>query len=266
MNHDFLIRTTNRIAVYACATLIYCIFIFITIKIFDMKIFEERITEIFSRSLQGIFCILGGAMILNIMSNLSKISEGIFSRQATSPEAPKPARSRLMFWLIPLTFLVIFAVLFAGNELSTQRKKDYLIRSAAQLISENKQAIAALSNYKFSSAYIIKAETTLEFIEKIDNNFQEITMIIPDTIDGKSLFLAFGKSNNWNEEQSPKMASFIFSASQDERAYLQHVFSTKDMSYKFHSESEKYQLYFPIEISGKKAVLYFSENQRYGKL
>lgn len=266
MNHDFLIRTTNRIAVYACSALIYWIFIFMTINIFDLKIFRERITETFLMSLLGIFAILGGAVILNIMSNLSKISEGISSRQATSPEAPKPARSRLMFWLTPLTFPVIFASLFAGSQLSTKHKKDYLVRSAEQLISENKPAFTALADYKFSAAYITKAETTLEFIAKIDNNFPEVILIVPDAIDGKSLFLAFAKVNPWNEEHPPKMASFIFSASQNERAYLQHVFSTKDMSYRFHGESGKYQLYFPIEISGKKAVLYFSENQRYGKL
>ena len=61
-----------------------------------------------------------------------------------------------------------------------------------------------------------------------------------------------------------EMASYIFSASQEERAYLEKIFSGNDAGYKFHAESGSYQLYFPIAISGRKIVLYFSENQRYG--
>lgn len=54
MNHDFLIRHTNRIAVYATVTLIYWVFVFFLITIFDLKIFREHITETFFMSLLGI--------------------------------------------------------------------------------------------------------------------------------------------------------------------------------------------------------------------
>jgi len=72
MNHDQLIKGTNRVAIYSTAALFYWVFVFLIITAFDLKIFREHITEIFYLSLLGIFAILGGALILNVMSNLSK--------------------------------------------------------------------------------------------------------------------------------------------------------------------------------------------------
>lgn len=270
MNHDFLIRSTNRIALYTCAALVYWLFIFLTITVFDLKIFRERITESFFMSVLGLFALLGGAVILNIMSNLSKISEGIANRQPAAPAAPepapKPARSRLMPWLIALTFPLLFATLFAGDQLSTQRKKAYLVRSAQKLVAENQPALASLTDYRFTAEYVKKAEGILKVITKIDKNFPEVMLIVPDRIDAKPLFLAFGSTNYGDQDKPPEMAAFIFSASQDERAYLAQAFSAKDPGDRFHTEDGNYQLYFPTDIAGKRVVLYFSDNQRYGKL
>jgi hypothetical protein len=266
MNHNFLIRATNRVALYATSALIYCVFIFLIITVFDLRIFRERLTETFFLSLLGIFAILGGSVILSIMSNLSKISQAISTRQSAVLETPAQPRSRLTIALVLLTFPLIGAALFAGNELSTQRKKDFLIRSAEKLVSENQPALAQLANYQFSADYVKKSEAILGVITKIDKHFPEVMLIAPDAIDGKALFLAFGKDHYRNDKEPLEMSSFIFSASQDERNYLARIFSTKDMGHKFDDEKGKYQLYFPVEIGGKKLVLYFSDDQRYGKL
>ena len=264
MNHDFLIRATNRVTLYATSALIYWVFIFLIITVFDLRIFRERLTETFFLSLLGIFAILGGSVILSIMSNLSKISQAISTRQPAAVETAAQPRSRLTMVLALLTFPLIGAALFAGNELSTQRKKDFLIRSAEKLVSENQPALAQLANYKFSAEYVHKSEAILGVITKIDKHFPEVMLIAPDAIDGKALFLAFGKRHYSGEPL--EMSSFIFSASQDERNYLARIFSTKDMGHKFDDAKGKYQLYFPVEIGGKKLVLYFSDDQRYGKL
>lgn len=98
MNHDTLIRITNRIAVYATAalTLIYWAFVFLLITVFDLKIFRERMTETFFLSLLGIFAILGGALMLNVMSNLSKISTAVSSRNEPENKRGKPYKRRLI--------------------------------------------------------------------------------------------------------------------------------------------------------------------------
>ncbi|MBK9709699.1 MAG: hypothetical protein IPO77_22730 [Acidobacteria bacterium] len=48
VNHDFIIKATNRVAIYATGALIYWLFVFSRLRSFDLKIFRERMTEIFS--------------------------------------------------------------------------------------------------------------------------------------------------------------------------------------------------------------------------
>lgn len=59
---------------------------------------------------------------------------------------------------------------------------------------------------------------------------------------------------------------FIYSATREERKFLEKVFAGKENNYKFTSKKGHYQLYFPAVIKGKKMVLYFSDYQEYGKV
>jgi hypothetical protein len=262
MNHDFLIKTTNRIAIYATLALLYWVFTFLIISVFDLRIFRERMTEMFFLSLLGIFAILGGAIVLNVMSNLSKISGAVSDKHGEKIEAPKQTRFRLA--ILILLFPLIAAGLFAGNKLSDQRKHNLLISAAQKLVSENQASLATLADYKFTPNYIQKSEKILEVIKKIDKNLPEVMVIVPDAIDGKKLFLSFGNGHYYDKKEKLEMSTYIYSATQEEREYLEKIFSGNDAGYKFNADSGSYQLYFPVTISGKRIVLYFSENQRYG--
>ncbi len=264
MNQDFLIKTTNRVALYATVALIYWVFVFLIVTVFDLKIFRGRMTETFFLSLLGIFAILGGAIILNVMSNLSKISAAISLDHSQTPE--RSNRGWIRIAVIALSFPVLAGLLFVGNEYSAQKKKNLLIQSAEKLVSENQTALAVLADYKFSREYVKKAESTLGVIKKIDKNLPEVMLIVPDAIEEKKLFLAFGRGSYYDRADRLEKSEFIFSASQSEREYLQKVYTSSEASYRFHADAGNYQLFFPVLISGRKVVLYFSDQQRYGKL
>ena len=271
MNHDQLIKGTNRVAIYSTAALFYWVFVFLIISAFDLKIFREHITEIFYLSLLGIFAILAGALILNVMSNLSKISTVMSVARGDANTVQKPSRFAII--AIALSFPIICGVLFAGNSFSAEKKKHLLVTAAQSLIAENKDELNAIANYQFSIEYVKKAEQTLGVIKKIDKNFPEVMLIVPDQIDKKKVFLGFGGKIDTDDElivdkQKQKRidkAQFIYSASREERGYLEKVFAGDEKSYKFSYEKGNYQLYFPASINGKKIVLYFSDYQRYGK-
>ncbi len=263
MNHDQLIKSTNKVALYSTIALFYWVFIFLIITAFDLKIFREHMTEIFYLSLLGLFAILGGAIVLNVMSNLSKISTIMSDERGHSPSSAK--LSKLSIIAIALSFPIIFAVLFAGNQLSAEKKKNMLIASAQSLISENQADIASLADYHFSDAYVKKAEKTLGVIRKIDKNFPEVVLILPDSIDNKKVFLGFGGYIYRDRIKPIEKSTLIYSATRDERMYLEKVFSGNETNYKFSSNKGNYQLYFPALINGKRIVLYFSDYQRYGK-
>jgi hypothetical protein len=272
MNHDNLIKGTNKVAVYAITALVYWVFIFLIITAFDLRIFREHITEIFYLSLLGIFAILGGALILNVMSNLSKISSVMSAERGDSIPFQKP--SRISIIAIGLSFPIICGILFAGNSFSAEKKKQLLVSAAQSLIAENKKELTAISNYQFSKEYVIKTVQTLGVIKKIDKNFPEVMLIVPDNIDNKKVLLGFGGDIETYEDETLNKSErkrkfekpqFIYSATREEREYLDRVFSGNDDKFKFTYENGNYQLYFPAVIAGKKIVLYFSDYQRYGK-
>ncbi len=91
-------------------------------------------------------------------------------------------------------------------------------------------------------------------------------LIVPDEINGKKVFLAFGNRYCCDDKEKSEKSTYIFSASRDEREYLEKTFWSDTVAYQFHAEKGNYQLYFPTVVSGKKIVLYFSDYQRYGKL
>jgi hypothetical protein len=119
--------------------------VFLIVTAFDMKIFREHITEIFYLSLLGIFAILGGAIVLNVMSNLSKISIVISEERGYNPPSQKLSKPAII--AIALSFPIICGVLFAGNSLSAEKKKNLLISSAQSPRQYGASDAAELSQY-----------------------------------------------------------------------------------------------------------------------
>ncbi len=91
-------------------------------------------------------------------------------------------------------------------------------------------------------------------------------LIQPDVIDNKKVFLVFGGYADWFEKKPVERSMFIYSATREDRMYLEKVFSGNDAKYDFSSKKGHYQLYFPAVINGKRIVLFFSDYQEYGKV
>ncbi len=266
MNHDFLIKNTNRVAVLTTIALWYWVLIFVTITVFDLKVFRAYITQTFYFSLLGIFAILAGALVLNIMSNLSKISAALASRSGT--EAIPVKSNKWRFYLMLASLPLVVALLFAGNQLTEQRKKLKLIAAAEHLVAENQSSLASLADYKFSYDYVLRVASIMQVIKRIDKNFPEVQLIVADKLGDKTVFLGLGDDHyrHFDKNEAREMSHYIFSATQSERDYLHAVFTSKTAEVKFQREANSYQLYYPLELAGKKFVLYFSDYQRYGKI
>jgi hypothetical protein len=261
MNHDFLIKTTNKVAFWAVIALMYWIFIFIVITVFDLKIFREHITETFFMSVLGIFALLGGAMVLNVMSNLSKISSSVSTQS-------EPMRlGKKSWWLF--SFPVIFALLFGGNLLSANNKEKMLVQSALSVIAQNPSYNQQFAEYTFDETYIKNTAKALQVVQKIDKHFPQVLVIQRDLIDQKSVFLSFNYYYAGSEDDKTKdfnKQDFIFSTGKDERTYLTSVFAGKTSAYLFNNKQGNYELFYPVSVGNKRYVMYFSDYQRYGKI
>lgn len=70
-----IVKLSNYIGLIAIFCLIYWVFTFICITVFDLKIFRERMTEVFLLSIFSIIAVMAGTLMLNIMFNLTRIAE-----------------------------------------------------------------------------------------------------------------------------------------------------------------------------------------------
>lgn len=264
MNHTTIIKTTNRIALYATIALFYWVITFLTITIFDLKIFRGRMTETFYLSILGIFAILGGSIVLNLMSNLSKISESITANDASPVSTGRSSRVKL--YIAATSVPLIVCLLFAGSALSAQKKKELLVSAAQAMVSENQKELGKLAVYEFSNAYVDDAAKILSVMAKIDKNFPEVKVIVPDSIGDKRVFLAFQSHTYDTSKKVEEKQDYIYSSTKDERVYLENVFTKRQMEMRFRADNGNYELYLPVQLGGKFIVLYFSDFQSYGKL
>src|SRR5688572_19263516 len=115
MNNKTLVKISNIIGIASILLLVYWVFIFISITVFGLKVFRENLTESFYLSIVGILALMFGALIINIMFNLTRIAE---NHNQNNNQESKQASKKLGVLFI-LSFPVIFVLLFGGDYLSS---------------------------------------------------------------------------------------------------------------------------------------------------
>lgn len=284
MNAKKLVKATNIVGMVAVTLLVYWVFALILIQVFGLKVFREHITEIFLMSILGIFAVMGGTLMLNIMLNLTRIAE------RGQEEESKGGRKTL--YLLLAVFPLLAALLFGGNHLTIQQKRDILIQSSERIVKDNPAQIDALADYRFDLAYIRKTSEILDLMAKDNSSFKSAVIIVPDEIDNKPVYLAFSADSsrltlcdevvpttNQNAEGSDnfvvnrngekvavKKTDYVYSPDLKEREYLQKVFVGQTQEMRYEAEDGHYSLCHPYRKNGKTIILCFSDYQEYGKI
>ena len=282
MNAKKLVKATNIVGMVAVVLLVYWVFVLILSNVFGLKVFREYITEIFLMSILGIFAVMAGALILNIMLNLTRIAE------RGQEEESKGGRKTL--YLLLAVFPVLAALLFGGNYLTVQKKRQILTQSLERIVKDNPSQINALADYRFDFAYIKKAALILELMSKEDSAFKAATVIVPDTIGNKQVYLAFSADSQLSgiDEQAPdtqgtgndndfvvtrngnketiSKTQYLYAPNLSEREYLQRVFAGQTNEIRYEVKDGNYSLCSPYRQNGKTIVLCFSDYQQYGKI
>ncbi len=259
-----VVKLTNKVAFFSVGLLAYWVFIFVSITVFDFKVFKENITQAFYLSILGVFALLGGAIILNIMLNMTRIAECLENGTGRVQSPSRVTRN----WKIAAatSFPVIFGLLYVGDLSSSMKKKEVLLEAATYMATEHRETIDALSDYSFSAAYLQLAASSLKVLAKVEERFPTVTVIARDTIDNKPVFLSFSRWGRSDDDKEPKKEDYIYSASKAEREYLKGVFEAGMSSVRFSAHDGRYELYFPVKTSRGVIVLYLSDRQRYGKI
>ena len=287
MNPKNLVKVCNIMGVVLIVLLMYWVFAFILIQVFGLKVFREDISEIFSLSVLGIIVLMAGVLMLNIMFNLTRIAE-------RGQEMP-PSRSYRKWWLAAIAmFPLLAAILWGGNYLTLQKKQQILIQTVQQFMNEYSQQKEALADYQFSLAYLQRASQHLNVLGKQNLQFDHISVIVADQIEGMPVYLSFSDKNSvshhaqllpeqstadvlvYQEQKGEKAISqvkktdYIFATNAQDREYLQRVFAVdanaNTLGEHFVAENGYYELFYPY-YDGKQTIVFrLSDYQRYGKL
>ncbi|TDO95627.1 peptidase [Flavobacterium sp. 245] len=219
-------------------------------------------TETFYLSILGILALMVGSLIINLMFNLTRIAE------RHNLDAVTNKSNRLRFLTLILIFPLIAVILFGGDYLTSARKEERLIKSAESIIAINKANSDKLVNYNFSEGYIKETADILAILSKTDKNFPNVTVIVKDSVKGSQVYLGFSDyyEGSLKDTIHPQKKRYIYQTTKEERDYLKSVFEKGSNELRYSSHNGYYELFYPYEKNGKKIILYFSEQQRYGKL
>lgn len=263
MNNKALVRLSNVIGITSIILLVYWVFIFISITVFGLKVFRENLTETFYLSVVGILALMFGALIINVMFNLTRIAEKHNQDDINNTKKS----SKKLGLVFGLSFPIIFVLLYGGDYLTSSKKEKMLISSAKSIVENNIEKSNKLVNYSFNEKWINQTDDILDLYSKTDKNFPYVSVIVADSIDKSKVFLGFrdyyGKTN---DTIFPAKKDFIQQTTEEEREYLKNVFYKNINEVKFNASDGRYELFYPYFKNGKKIVLYFSDYQRYGKI
>jgi heme/copper-type cytochrome/quinol oxidase subunit 1 len=185
MNSRKMVKLSNTIGFIAVLALVYWVIIFITTQIFGLKIFKETATATFNWSILGILVLMFGALIINVMFNLSRIADKINNDNEIIVKTQSKIGKGIIF-LVSLPFVIL--TLFFGNYLSSKKVENELKKSANAIINSYQMAIAELSDYTFDRDWINNAENLLSFMVKIDPNFRSVGIIFEDEINKNNFY------------------------------------------------------------------------------
>ncbi|WP_372403571.1 hypothetical protein ACDW34_15425 [Acinetobacter piscicola] len=299
MDTKLLVKISNIIGLVSIILLVYWVFTFVLIQVFGLKIFRQHMTETFLFSVLGILALMGGALILNIMLNLTRIAE-------RGQEVKASQKTRKIIYSLLAIFPIIAAILFGGNYLSAKKKQEVFIKSAENMIATQADRINQLSHYQFSIPYIENARQNIEFLGLLDRSFNEVEVIVPDQIQKNPVYLGFNRyirpqtsnvvltpeqvaalnntvqtnvdqvfkiqedenntaANTWNKLTAEKK-NFVKQLNLSEKEYLNQVFQHNSKEIRFKASDGYYELYYPYHYQNKTIVLYFTDRQSYGKL
>lgn len=263
MKPKTLVRISNIIGIISITLLIYWVFVFMTIEVFGLKVFRENISETFYLSILGILALMFGALIINIMFNLTRIAQ----KHNNDNDLLKTNKSKIGMMAVIISFPVIFGLLFGGDYVTSKKKEKLLVQSAKSIIQNNTPKANILVDYHFEKKWITKTADILEILSKTDKHFPRVSVIVKDSIDNSFLFLVFNNYYHYqNDTIQPKKLDFIYETTKSERDYLDKVFDTDYDEIRFNAENGAYELYYPYFKNSRKVILYFSDYQRYGKI
>ena len=132
--------------------------------------FQGNITQTFFLAILGILALLAASVIVDIMYNLTIISEALAPKEATPADGNRPKR-HFWVWVFIISFPLIGLLLYLGDVRTSQVKERQLLKSAQYMVENHREALDRIANYTFDTEYIRETGNALKLMSKEDENF-----------------------------------------------------------------------------------------------
>ena len=260
MDSKKMVKLSNRIGFIAVLALIYWVIIFITTNVFELSIFGRTVSDTFTMSIIGILVLMFGALIINIMFNLSRIAD---KNNNDNEKINKKMGKGMIIFIISLPVIIIS--LFLGNYLSEKKVEKEFKHSAEEIIGSYESELDKIIDYTFEKDWINNSINLFSLMTRLNHNIYNISIILEDEINGNPVYLMFGSARNIiKTEAISKKIDFVMRNNLDERKYLEKVFKENYNEKHFISHTRAYNLFIPYEKNGNRVVLFFSNRRDFG--
>jgi len=258
MNNKSLVKLSNIIGIVSIILLIYWVFIFISVTVFELKIFRGDLEDIFFSILLGISTLIVGALLVNIMFNLTRIAE---KHNNDGASISKKVSKKWVIAFI-LSFPLIFGLLYGGDYLRIKKEEKSFIASTQSVVETYGMKFDNIVNYSFGEEWILDVANTLGFFYNIDVYCSNMTVIVPDIVEDMPVFLEFERyyPSTCSDTVSPMKKDYILKTTKAERDYLNGVFFHKKEAIRYDKTRYQQELFYPYSKNGKIIVIYFSDN------
>lgn len=264
MNPKKIVKLSNYIGLIAIFCLVYWVFTFICITVFDLKVFRRHLTEIFFMSIFSIIAVMVGALMINIMFNLTRIAEKHNTDQNYTNK-----NTKIWACLLLLGFPLIVGVLLAGHNLSMHKRQQILISSANSVLSNYSQYIQGISDYHFDNAWINNTNESLKLLSSTDSQLPNISVIVSDKLEnGSKVYLTFTNYSYTKPETKgePKKLDYLLTTDQQQREYLNKAFNNPKIGIRYERQGSNYKLFVPYQHKDKTVIFLFTDYYAYGKI
>lgn len=286
MNHAVMVKWLNRLVVLVLVLLSYVFFIFVFSDIFNLKVFTRTGNNLFGYGVSGLFAVMGAALILNIMLNLSRIADGVeqtvYHRNAEQHVATSQHK-RWWLWLAGflLSLVLIGGALLSGDRYTRMIKKRLMMATAAQVIQERSSQfnqIVSLPLTENDTAAVQAISDQLKLVRQIERHVDNIHLLLPARYHGEAVVVQLDQHSaiadpiatdatlNTSKTPSVDVNNMLFSSDMSQRQWLQRVFAGQETAPRYSYENDNYELFYPVKLHAGWVVFYFTDRHAYGKV
>ncbi len=260
MSPKSIIRLTNIIGVISIILLLYWVFAYMINEVFEMRIFRENISQTFALSVLGILALMGGALIINVMFNLTRIAQKLNNDE--QKETLNSSKKYLV--MLILGFPIIAGLMVLGNHLSNKKKEKYMLHSAENILNNNLDVMPYISNYSYNLNWLRFANEFCTYQADHTSHFHRLDIITSDTLFGKSVLM----SNYYRIRPDtilPVKKSYTAQFDNEIENYLHDALKGRTKEFRFDSHDGSFILYYPLTVGEHTVVFLFSDYMSYGK-